>query len=196
MKRTNLFFDMEFTGLHQNTTLISLGIVSECGKTFYAELTDYDESQIDEWLRKNVINSLKFYPPLKGQDEHWVMTRHEDNPLENPVSDSYSIEVRCDKLELKFELTRWLSQFEEVQMVSDCLAYDWVLWNQIWGHAFSIPKHVYYIPLDLCTMFFMKGIDPDISREEFSGMTEGAEKHNALWDAEVIKKCYDKLLVC
>lgn len=51
----NLFFDTEFTGLHQNTTLISIGIVSECGKTFYAECLDFDESQVNEWIRENVL---------------------------------------------------------------------------------------------------------------------------------------------
>jgi hypothetical protein len=195
MKRSKLFFDMEFTGLHQGTTLISLGIVSECGKTFYAELNDYDESQVDEWLKENVINKLKFAAPLEGEDEHWSMIRFKDNPIGDPIDASYSLDLRCDKLDLKLELTAWLEQFEEVIMVSDCLAYDWVLWNQIWGHAFSIPKHVYYIPIDICTMFIMKEIDPDINREEYALGEHYGEivKHNALWDAEIIKKCYDKL---
>ena len=60
MKTTKVFFDTEFTGLHQKTTLISIGLVSECGKTFYAELTDYDKSQIDKWLNDNVISNLMF----------------------------------------------------------------------------------------------------------------------------------------
>ena len=51
-----LFFDMEFTGLHKNTTPISIGIVSEGGKTFYAEFTDYDESQCDDWIKENVTS--------------------------------------------------------------------------------------------------------------------------------------------
>ena len=53
-----LFFDMEFTGLRQNTTPISIGIVSEDGKRFYAEFTDYDESQCDDWIKENVIKKL------------------------------------------------------------------------------------------------------------------------------------------
>ncbi len=57
-KRTKVFFDCEFTGLHQGTTLISIGLVSDCGKTFYAELTDYDKSHIDDWLQEIVINNL------------------------------------------------------------------------------------------------------------------------------------------
>ena len=55
---TKIFFDTEFTGLHQNTTLISIGLISECGKTFYSEFTDYDKSQLDDWLQENVINNL------------------------------------------------------------------------------------------------------------------------------------------
>ena len=53
--RTKLFIDLEFTGLHQATTPISLGIISECGKTFYAEFTDYDRTQLNDWLEENII---------------------------------------------------------------------------------------------------------------------------------------------
>ena len=35
----NIFFDTEFTGLRKDTTLISIGMIAENGKTFYAELT-------------------------------------------------------------------------------------------------------------------------------------------------------------
>jgi hypothetical protein len=59
-KITKLFLDTEFTGLHQNTTLISLGIISDTGKKFYAEFNDYDDSQIDEWLTDNVLKHLHF----------------------------------------------------------------------------------------------------------------------------------------
>ena len=50
-----LFFDTELTGLHKNTTLISIGIISEEGDEFYTELTDYDINQIDDWLKENII---------------------------------------------------------------------------------------------------------------------------------------------
>ena len=176
---TKIFFDTEFTGLHQETTLISIGLISECGKTFYAELTDYNQAQIDDWLQNNVIDNLLmeeqsgFYGKILGGNS--------------------SVQLRCDTEKLKIELTKWLESFGEVEMWSDCLAYDWVLFNQIFGHAFSIPKNVYYIPFDICIFFKALDIDPDISREEFAELKEGSKKHNALWDAKVIKSCYDKL---
>lgn len=177
METTKVFFDTEFTGLHQGTTLISIGLVSECGKTFYAELTDYDKTQIDEWLQKNVIGNLN------------LTTR--DNLRYRNGGDTA---IKCDTDNLKGFLSEWLEQFEKVEIWSDCLSYDWVLFNQIWGHAFNIPKNLYYIPFDICTLFKAKGVDPDINREQFSELTDGSQKHNALWDAKVIKACYDKLM--
>lgn len=38
--------------------------------------------------------------------------------------------------------------------------------------------------------------DTDINREEFAAMKDSSQKHNALWDAKVIKACYEKLRRC
>lgn len=205
--KTKIFLDTEFTGLHQKTTLVSIGLISECGKTFYAELTDYDETQLDDWLRENVISNLKFAPPLEGEDEYYVATRAEGNLTPNSLYDSYSVDLRGDSEEVSLRLSIWLAQFKSVAIWSDCLAYDWVLFNELFGGAFDIPKNVYYIPFDICTLFEIKGIDPDISREEFANIEnmkmpngtfpekiEDVPKHNALWDAIVIKKCHSKLI--
>jgi hypothetical protein len=158
-----VFFDTEFTGLHQGTTLMSIGLVDENGRTFYAELEDYDKSQVDEWIEKNVVAN-------------------------------FTKEKTLNMEELKAYLIEWFEEYDCVEMWSDCLAYDWVLFNNIFGTAFDIPKQVYYIPFDLCTLFKIKGIDPDINRESFVGLDSKQSKHNALHDAQVIKNCYEKAM--
>lgn len=168
-----IFFDTEFTGLHQHTTLLSIGLVSECGKTFYAELTDYDPEQVTPWIEDNV------FPYFSKSD--WDLQQKAD------------VTIAGETKRVVRALEAWLSQFEQVQMWSDCLAYDWVLFNNLWGNAFNIPRKVHYIPMDLCTLFHIRGIDPDINREEFAGV-EGS-KHHALHDAKVIKACYEKLMM-
>lgn len=204
MKRTKLFFDTEFTGLHKNTTLISIGIVSECGKSFYAELNDYDSTSTIGWTNKEeTINNLIMTASPEGQMEYYTCSRSKDNSLGNDIYNGCSIQLRCNKAKLKEELTKWLLQFEQVEMWSDCLAYDWVLFNDIFGTAFDIPSNVYYIPLDISTFLHLRGYDPDVSREEFAdgyidtnnkGINpEIVVKHNALWDAYVIKGCYNRL---
>ncbi len=189
-----IFLDTEFTGLHKDTTLISIGLVSEDGRTFYAELNDYDRTQVDEWIEKNVINNLKFEPPKNGEYEHNSMQRHESNPIGNPINKGYNMELRGNISEVSEALNEWIKQFKDIKIWSDCLSYDWVLFNDLFGHAFNLPENIYYIPFDICTLFEVKGIDADISREEFIGNSVIGEKHNALYDAKVIKACYDKLI--
>ena len=190
--KTKIFFDTEFTGLHQGTSLISIGLISDDGRTFYAELYDYQPSQISDWIADNVLKNLRFpQQKILGEDDYYVASRHKSNPAGSDLYKGYSVELLTNSKGLKEELTQWIAQFEAVEIWSDCLAYDWVLLNNIFGSAFDIPKNVYYIPFDICTLFNAKGVDPDISREDFAGM-EG-NKHNALHDAKVIKACYENL---
>lgn len=205
-KRTKLFLDTEFTGLHQKTSLISLGIVSECGKIFYAEFTNFDISQVvnDDWLKEFVFKQLRFIKLDKkstyldfNKDEIDVTTETYDN--ENVWL------CHGNTKGIKKELEKFLSKFEQVEIWSDTLAYDWVLFCNIFGHAFNIPKNVYYIPLDINVLLHLQG-DADVNREEF--VSENMDlcgfkdcpktvsnfgKHNALWDAFIIKCCYEIL---
>lgn len=169
-----LFFDTEFTGLHKGTTIISMGIKAENGKTFYAEFNDYDKGQVDDWIQKNVIDNL--------------------------LHDNIDFNIMADKVvygnsrQVAKSLREWLQQFDHVEMWSDCLAYDWILFNDLYTHAFNIPNNVYYIPFDICTLMKIKGVDPDISREQFIDNSIEGKKHNSLYDAKVIEACYNKLM--
>ena len=174
---TKVFLDTEFTGLHQNTTLVSIGLIAETGESFYGEFTDYDVKQVNEWIQQNVIDNLE----LSGNESH--------------SREPKAIRIEGTTAEVKELLIKWFSQFDKVEIWSDCLSYDWVLFCQIFGHAFNIPSNIFYIPFDICTLMKSKGVDPDVNREQFAGVEgdDSARKHNALWDALVIKKCYEKL---
>lgn len=162
-----VFFDTEFTGLHQNTTLISVGCVAEDGQEFYAELIDYDLNQINGWLKENA--------------------------LENLVG-SAGDAIVGDSRRVSEKLGEWLESLGPVQMWSDVAHYDWVLFCNLFGGAFTIPDNVHYICRDLATLLEVAGIDPDINREEYAGLDDSGQKHNALWDARVIKACYEKAI--
>ena len=183
-----VFLDTEFTGLRQNTTLVSIGLVAENGDTFYAELTDYDKSQVDHWLQKNVINNLYLADIIQGIGSNWNPTTKEN------IARGDRQFVAQGLREWFKELDGWANPNPPVEIWSDCLAYDWVLFNELFGGAFGIPESVYYIPFDICTLFKMKNIDPDVSREDFIGEEVAGVKHNALYDAKVIKACYEKLV--
>ncbi len=185
-----IFFDTEFTGLHQHTTPISIGLVAEDGREFYGEFTDYDEIQVDDWLEENVINKL-----------HLALQDYRGLPI-----GVMRFRIRENKRLITEYLNQWLRNFDQpLKMWSDTLAWDWVLFCQLWEGAFGLPECVYYIPFDIATLFKVKGIDPDKNRETFALIDDtnmakldedwiGERQHNALWDAKIIKACYEKLM--
>ena len=183
MERTKIFFGTEFTGLRQSTTLISIGLVSETGTAFYGELTDYDRSQVSEFVQEHVIDKLSLRELVGSEEAVIDYSNHPEH-----------VSVKGDMSAISHELSLWLLEFGDVQMWADNLAYDWVLFCELFGGARQVPDHISYIPFDLATAFKMKKIDPDIGRESFVGMGIDAKKHNSLWDAKVLKACYEKLM--
>lgn len=179
-KRIKVFFDLEFTGLFQGATAISLALVAETGETFYAEFSDYNKEHINPWVAENVIPHLKF----RATDNRGI--------IETSTPEAMLVYGDCQHVAIA--VNEWLYQFPEVEIWGDCLHYDWVVFSEIFGGATHLPTKIHYIPGDICTLFKLKGIDPDIEREVFAEMTAEATKHSALWDAQVIKECYFKLV--
>lgn len=68
--------------------------------------------------------------------------------------------MRGDSEKIKEKLIDWLSQFDSIEMWSDCLSYDWVLFNTLLADYSAgypvLPKNINYIPFDICTLFKMK----------------------------------------
>lgn len=211
-----LFFDTEFTGLHKNTTLISLGIVSEDGRRFYAEFQDYDRKQCNEWIKENVIKNC--YIPLlpshsKVEKEIEEMKRNGYEVSEMPcipsgfspivhftkhVNENGVTEVSGDGCWISAYLEEWLSQFNTIEFVSDVCHYDFVLLINIFGSAFDLPDNIcpscHDINQDIAIFYGISEKEAfDKSREKIIENSVGGNKHNALYDAEVIKSIYYKI---
>ena len=133
-----VFYDIEFTREHQFTSPISIGMVSSNGsKEFYAEFTDYDYSQVDQWLQTNVIDLLTL------QDE-------QDGFLEKSSSKTLvkgNVEhVLCSS----GGLNDWISQWgRPIIMASFSNSYDWVLFREMFKKAnidFLLNEIEFFLP--------------------------------------------------
>lgn len=183
-----LFFDMEFTGLRKNTTPISIGIVSEDGKKFYAEFTDYDESQCNDWITENVTSELMY------DTEKW----HEG------FADRQTHGI---KKIISYALKDWIQQFKTIQFVSDVCHYDFILLIDLLtngGTALDLPENIsavcHDLNMDIARRFHVLDREAfDMSREKIMNdlcKTEDivtGNKHNSLYDAEVIKAIYEEI---
>jgi len=184
---TKISFDTEFTGLHKDTTLISIGLIADSGETFYGEFTDYDKNQVDKWIQKNVIDNLILVPNLVV-----------DNKL-------ISMELSGTKDVIKFYLKEWLNQFDTIEWVSDVSHYDFVLLiDLVYGHALKMPygkrcSACHDINQDIANFYNIGEIEAfDKSREEIIetyGVEIKGNKHNSLYDAKVIQTIYEELCI-
>ena len=174
MKR--VFLDTEFTGLHKKTTLLSIALITEDGKAFYREMSDYaHDKNITGWIKDNVMPNLTWQSPDPATA---------DAGARNTIT---MFQLR-DQLEEWFETTVGVE--EGIEIWTDTGAYDWVLFNSIWGNALNKPDYIHYIPGDIATFFRVLGLDPDTDRWQFADMDPTKPKHNALWDAVAISRCY------
>lgn len=208
----NLYFDTEFTGLHKATTLISIGIISDDGKTFYAEFTDYCQ-KVDDWIKTNVIENLTLpkineKEDVMGQYLEWESQGYTIKNPNNPTFYNHTLmferqryddtHVVGNKEMVAESLGRWLSQFDSIQFVSDVCHYDFVLLIDLFGSAWDLPKNVspvcHDINADIARYYGITESEAfDLNREETLDNLSNHnsyntdKKHNALHDAEVIR---------
>jgi hypothetical protein len=196
---TPIFIDTEFSGLHQNAQLISLALVPENGPWFYAVLSDVDTETLPAWHQQNIV------PQLLLTDEQLAQL---------PPGHYF-----CDTKEnITKALLKFLAGFDQVTMWADVPAYDWVLFCELFGGAFGLPKNIHYIVRDLATLLEAKGYNIDTDRfslayeGEAAGAVvsssdgrvgdgqlaattvEGLLRHNALGDAMAGLACWSKII--
>lgn len=156
-------------------------------------MTDYDEGMCDEWIEKNVLDHLV----LSGNAEL----------EESLAADNKTTTVIGSKADVCCELMKWLemdanfdSDYAAV-FVSDVSHYDMALLiDLLAGNAMTLPEFItpacHDINQDIATMLdISEKAAFDISREQLLtdrgiDLPKG-QKHNALYDAEVIKAIYE-----
>ena len=179
-----IFFDCEMTGLHRNSKLISIGLISENNHSFYAEFNDYKISDCSDWIIKNVISNLCL--------------------INNKFSAIADKNIIGDKYLIRHELLLWLDNFNSVEWVSDVCHYDMMLLiDLLYGDALKIPHNIsavcHDINQDIARYYNISEMSAfDKSREKIIDElkiinTKGLRQHNSLYDAKVIKAIYEKL---
>ena len=190
----NVYFDTEFCGLKKSTDLISIGLVTEEGKTFYGEFSDFDQSvYADPWLKSNVLNNTVYLKDGVPNTVH----------VGSPDSDHQIIFGSKDMIRNCLEqFLESIRGKEDIQLVSDVCHYDMVLFIDIFKDAFHLPDFISPCCVELNQMiakyYNITGYEAfDKNREGIlkeHGIplptTSIGDKHNSLFDAKVIYEIY------
>ncbi|XVV05589.1 polyadenylate-specific 3'-exoribonuclease AS [Actinosynnema sp. CA-248983] len=110
------FYDCEFIEDGSTIDLVSIGVVDEEGREFYAVSTEFDPDKAGPWVRANVLNQLP--PPA---DKAWRSRER----------------IRRDLLEF-FGGAK--ANRDDIELWAWFAAYDHVALAQLWGPMPALPR--------------------------------------------------------
>jgi hypothetical protein len=109
------FFDTEFIEDGQTIELVSIGVVDEAGREYYAVSSEFNASKAGPWVRANVLDKL---PP--------------------PASPAYRSRAAIRDSLLAF----LLAPGEEIELWAWYASYDHVVLAQLWGTMPQLPRPI------------------------------------------------------
>ncbi|GAA2906161.1 3'-5' exoribonuclease [Actinoplanes cyaneus] len=120
------FYDCEFIEDGRLVDLVSIGVVDEFGREFYAVSTEFDDSRAVPWVRRNVLDKLP-----SPADKSWRSRER----------------IRDDLYEFLMEPLR--GRNEQMELWAWYAAYDHVALAQLWGAMPALPREIPRFTKDL-----------------------------------------------
>lgn len=163
------FYDTEFHEDGKTIDFISIGIVAEDGRTYYAVSDEFDTRRVaqHEWLMKNVMSSI--------DHEQFITYDFNGKPA---VRDIF---VTDKAVKSKWQISRDIADFvgadRNPQFWAWFSAYDHVCLAQLFGKMIDLPNQIPMYTNDIRTLM-------DLAQVPHSAMPKQPEgHHNALADA-------------
>lgn len=181
------FLDTEFIEDGTTIDLISIGIVSESNRRYYAINAECDYSKANDWVLENVLKPM-------GLDREGFNKK--------PV-DSLTLANAKTKKQIAFEVLAFVKRLpgnetsltyrdahrleipEPIHFWGYYAAYDWVTLCQLFGKMIDLPKGFPMYCRDI------KQLCDELGNPELPKQTSG--EHNALADALWNKEAYEFL---
>lgn len=169
------YYDTEFEENGDTIMLISIGIVCEDGREYYAVNADMDQDRVraNDWLMRNVWPSL---PTIDVEER----TMSGDTHIQYSQIDTFDQCVKLKKV-IAQEVSDFLKPWGEdrfrghAELHAWFGSYDHVVLSQLWGRMIDHPGHVPMFTNDL------RQLQRDLGDPNLKPQPSGA--HNALEDA-------------
>src|SRR3954465_1978114 len=120
------FYDCEFIEDGRTVDLVSIGVVDEFGREFYAVSPEFDDARAIPWVRRNVLDKLP-----SPADKSWRSRER----------------IRDDLYEFLIEPLR--GRGEQMELWAWYAAYDHVALAQLWGAMPALPREIPRFTKDL-----------------------------------------------
>lgn len=164
------FIDTEFSERPNTIELISLGMVADNGRELYIEMSDFDESLCNDWVRANVLPHLWSRQKDKTAANKWFLDGNSGGLM--------------TKANAAREIIRFIGD-DTPEFWGYFSAYDWVVFCWLFGAMADLPRGWPMLAMDVKQYAMMLG-DPELPAQD-------QDEHHALADAIWIKQAWEFL---
>jgi 3'-5' exoribonuclease Rv2179c-like domain len=155
------FYDCEFIEDGRTIDLVSIGVVDEHGREFYAVSTEFDDTQAVPWVRRHVLDKLP-----SPADAAWQSREQ----IRKGLHEFLLAPVRAGQTD-QIELWAWYA------------AYDHVALAQLWGAMPALPREIPRFTKDLRQLWDDLGRPPLPSADGRHDALVDARHNLARWRA-------------
>jgi hypothetical protein len=188
------FYDTEFLDDGKTIDLVSIGIVCEDGREYYAQSVEFEPKNANPWVKENVFPHLTLHPMDKPFESH-------STPYDLLIIDwafHETIKGQCrtgytDPLcpwrtreQIRDEIKYFFNPSDGIQLWGYYSSYDHVAFCQLFGAMADLPKGYPMLTYDLRQLLDTNHLF-DIRQPDDS-------PHNSLEDARWIAETYRSLL--
>ena len=172
------WLDTEFIEDGKTIDLISIGIVAEDGREYYAQSVEYDESKASEWVKEHVLETLPLCPCCGHK------CNHEDQLTGQCRSKKCMWRTRAA---IRDEVLTFLDAESptKLELWGYYSAYDHVAFCQLFGTMMDLPQGFPMYTRDIKQWCDMLG-NPRLPEQ-------GKGEHHALEDARWNKRAWEFL---
>jgi hypothetical protein len=176
------FYDTEFHEDGKTIDFISIGVVAEDGREFYAVSNEFDTRRVaqNKWLMDNVMSSI--------DHDKFVVADFQGAPV---VRDFFVTDSTAkSKREISNDLWMFIGDDKDPEFWAWFGSYDHVCLAQLWGKMIDLPRSIPMFTNDI------KTLEREYRRKtgkEFRFPVQPPGKHNALEDARWNVVRYDAI---
>jgi len=188
------FIDTEFKEKPNTIDLISIGIVCEDGREYYALNKDFNLKEVwnDEWLRENVLLPIYIEHVHGDMRNHVSFSRNSIKGILKGFGKSMNEIASEIKDFCYYSYSEAQIENANIQFYGYYADYDWVVFCWIFGRMMDLPKGFPMYCKDLKQMMDDKLLDKDWKRKNCPD-PEG--EHNALVDAKWNLELFNQIVL-
>ncbi len=192
------YLDTEFAEYDRTIDLVSIGIVCQDGREYYAQSVEYNYQKASSWVKENVLPHLHICPYVSADvSPAGISGLHRTDK-------TYHKHYGGKCMPLMNEPERWqcpwrtLAQMRQdvqiffnpsdgIELRGWCSGYDFVVLCQIFGGMMDLPAGWPHYIKDFQCLLDERGISDNELPQQQAGL------HNALADAHHLKRLWDDI---